>query len=173
MYTWKSYYVVQADYQHWANEVMFEALGHLKPEYIASDQGLFFRSIHHTVDHILLVSQVWQARLRGVEVVAPNYKVINEPDWRELENKLRKETRHLQDWLDHQPDAWFEGQIAYVSSDARLKSNWIRDALNHLFTHYAHHRGQISAVLTRLDAPCPEMDFIYYRRAMDRILAEN
>ncbi len=40
MYTWKSYFIVQADYQHWANEVMFTALGHLDQEAIVSDQGL-------------------------------------------------------------------------------------------------------------------------------------
>ncbi|MBK6744613.1 MAG: DinB family protein [Hydrogenophilales bacterium] len=173
MYTWKSHYVVQTDYQHWANEVLFSAIDHLKPEFLDSDQGLFFKSIHHTLDHMLLVSQVWQARLRGETLEpAPNYKAIQHPDWRELKNAMRKETRHLQDWLDRQPKAWFEGKITYVSSDGKMKDNWVRDVLNHLFTHYAHHRGQISAVLTRLEAPCPEMDFIYFRREMDKILAE-
>jgi uncharacterized damage-inducible protein DinB len=47
---------------------------------------------------------------------------------------------------------------------------WARDALTHLYTHYAHHRGQISAVVTRLGAPCPEMDFLFYRREMERLL---
>lgn len=173
MYTWKSYYVVQADYQHWANEVLFSAADHLKPAFLTSDQGLFFKSIHHTVDHMLLVSQVWQARLRGeTRAAEPDYKTIQHPDWRDLKNALRKETRHLQDWLDSQPDAWFEGKINYIANDGRMKDNWVRDALNHLYTHYAHQRGQVSAVLTRLDAPFPEMDFIDYRRSMDKILAE-
>jgi uncharacterized damage-inducible protein DinB len=65
MYTWKSYFVVQADYQHWANEVLFSALDHLNDEAIGADQGLFFNSIHHTADHILMVSQSWLARLKG------------------------------------------------------------------------------------------------------------
>lgn len=66
MYTWKSYYIIQADYQHWANEVLFSALDHLQPDALASDQGLFFNSIHHTVDHMLLVSQAWLARLKEI-----------------------------------------------------------------------------------------------------------
>ncbi len=174
MYTWKSYYVVQADYQHWANEILFEAADHLKPEFLASDQGLFFKSILHTIDHMLLVSQVWQTRLRGeISSEPPDYKHLHHPDWRELKNALRKETRRLQDWLDHQPDAWFEGRIAYTASDGRIQENWVRDALNHLYTHYAHHRGQVSAVLTRLEAPRPAMDFIFYRREMDKILAAS
>ncbi len=171
MYTWKSHYVVQADFQHWANEVLFAALDHLKPEVLASDQGLFFHSVHHTLDHMLLVSQVWQARLKGETLANPDYKSIQHPDWRELKNALRLETRHLQGWLDQQPEAFFDSRLDFIAGDGKMKNHWVRDMLNHLFTHSVHHRGQISAAITRLGGPCPEMDFIYYRHEMDRILS--
>jgi uncharacterized damage-inducible protein DinB len=171
MYAWKSHFVVQSDYQHWANEVLFATLDHLQPEVIGSDQGLFFNSIHHTVDHMLVVSQSWLARLQG-ENLAVDYKIINNPDWRELKLALRRETRKLQTWLEAQPSAFFDSQIVFTGSDGKSRSMWVRDVLTHLFTHYAHHRGQISAVATRLRAPCPEMDFVYYRREMERLLSE-
>lgn len=171
MYTWKSYFVIQADYQHWANEVLFTALDHLQPDAIGSDQGLFFHSIHHTVDHMLVVSQAWLGRLKG-EPFSPNYKAINHPDWRELKITLRKEVRHLQDWLAAKPDEFFDKQISFSGSDGKPRQMWVRDVLTHLFTHFAHHRGQVSAVATRLGAPCPEMDFLYYRREMEKVMAE-
>jgi uncharacterized damage-inducible protein DinB len=171
MYTWKKYFVVQADYQHWANEVLFTSLDHLQPEVIDSDQGLFFNSIHHTIDHMLLVSQLWLARLQG-EKLSVNFKVINHPDWRDLKLSLRRETRKLQAWLEAQPPEFLDSQIEYTGSEGKLHTMWVRDVLAHLLTHYAHHRGQVSAVLTRLGAPCPEMDFVYYRREMARLLNE-
>ena len=171
MYAWKNYFVVQADYQYWANEVLLSSLDHLQNEVIGSDQGLFFGSVHHTVDHMLLVSQSWLARLRG-EQLAVNYKVINNPDWRELKLALRRETRKLQTWLEAQPLEFFDSRIEFIAGDGKSRAIWVRDALTHLFTHYAHHRGQISAVVTRLGAPCPEMDFVYYRREMERLLSE-
>lgn len=171
MYSWKAYFIVLADYQHWANEVLFGSLDHLQAEVIGSDQGLYFNSIHHSVDHILLVSQVWQARLRG-ESMEANYRVVNQPDFRELKQALRRETRKLQSWLEAQPEAFFEAEISFAGGDGKPRQMWARDALTHLFTHYAHHRGQISAVITRLGGPCPEMDFVYYRREMDRLLNE-
>lgn len=171
MYTWKSHFVIQADYQHWANEVLFTALDHLQPEVLGSDQGLFFKSIHHTVDHMLVVSQTWLARLKG-ESLSPDYKVIHHPDWRALKIALRKEVRHLQDWLASREDAFFDSQCRFTASDGKLREMWVRDVLVHLFTHYAHHRGQVSAVITRLGGPCPEMDFVYYRREMDKLIAE-
>ncbi len=171
MYTWKNHFIIQADYQHWANEVLFNALEHLTPDSLSSDQGLFFRSIHHTVDHMLLVSQVWLARLQG-ENLSVNYRVIQHPDWRGLQNALRLETRKLQGWLDAQAEEFYDREFEYTGSDHRPRRMWVRDALTHLFTHYAHHRGQVSAVATRLGAPCPEMDFVYYRREMEKLLAE-
>ncbi|MEW5771275.1 MAG: DinB family protein [Pseudomonadota bacterium] len=171
MYTWKSYFVIQADYQHWANEVLFDALDHLQPDVIGSDQGLFFKSIHHTVDHMLVVSQSWLARLKG-EAFSPDYKTINHPDWRELKIALRREVRHLQDWLAARPDEFFDAHCRFTSGDGKPREMWVRDVLSHLFTHYAHHRGQVSSVVTRLGGPCPEMDFVYYRREMSKILSE-
>jgi len=171
MYSWKSHFVIQADYQHWANEVLFSALDHLQPDVLGSDQGLFFKSIHHTVDHMLVVSQAWLARLKG-ESFSPDYKVINHPDWRELKLALRKEARHLQDWLAARPDDFFDQRFSFSGSDGKAREMWVRDALTHLLTHYAHHRGQVSAVVTRLGGPCPEMDFVYYRREMDKLISE-
>lgn len=171
MYAWKSHFVVQSDYQHWANEVLFTSLDYLQPEVIGSDQGLFFNSIHHTVDHMVLVSQLWLSRLQG-EHLAVNFKIINNPDWRELKLALRRETRKLQTWLEAQPPEFFDKQIGFVDSEGKSRSMWVRDVLTHLFTHYAHHRGQVSAVAIRLGVPCPEMDFVYYRREMERLLSE-
>lgn len=171
MYTWKNHFVILADYQHWANEVMFDALSHLTADSISSEQGLFFGSIHHTVDHMLMVSRVWLARLQG-QNLSVNYREIHHPDWRDLQNALRRETRKLQDWLEAQADAFYDGEIEFTGSDGRARSMWVRDAVTHLYTHYAHHRGQISAVATRLGAPCPEMDFLYYRREMEKLLGE-
>jgi uncharacterized damage-inducible protein DinB len=171
MFTWKNYFLIQADYQHWANEILFNSLDLLTQDAIDSNQGLFFQSIHHTADHILMVNRTWLARLRG-EAFSVNYRQIQYPDWRELKKAMRQETRKLQKWLDEQPEEFFDGQVTFVGGDGRERTLWVRDALTHLFTHFAHHRGQVSAVATRLGAPCPEMDFIYYRREMERLLAE-
>jgi uncharacterized damage-inducible protein DinB len=171
MYAWKNYFVVQADYQHWANEALFTALDHLQPDAIGSDQGLFFSSIHHTTDHILLISQSWLALMQG-ETLVVNYKVINNPDWRELKLALRREMRKLQNWLEAQSPAFFDTEIEYVGSEGKSHSMWVRDVLTHLYMQFAHHRGEISAVATRLGAPSPEMDFVFYRREMKRLLSE-
>lgn len=118
MFSWKNHFVILADDQHWANEVLFASLEHLTPDALSSDQGLFLRSIHHTLDNMLAVGELMLARLKG-ETRTVNTREIEHPDWRELQNALRRSTRRLQAWLAAQDAAWFEGEIEFADSDAR------------------------------------------------------
>lgn len=164
MITWKKHFLYQVDYQHWANDVLFASLDHLEDGARKSPQGLFFDNIHKTVEHMLQTNRSWMARLRQESL--PSQKSAGHGDWRALKNALRLDIRAMQRWLDAQPDGFFEQRLDYPATNNQSHSGWVRDILTHLMTHMAHHRGQISAVATRLGAPLPEMDFILYRREM-------
>ncbi|MCX7674191.1 MAG: hypothetical protein N2Z63_11465 [Thiobacillaceae bacterium] len=171
MYGWKSHFVIQADYQHWANEAMLASLGHLTPDSLTSDQGLYFRSIHHTVDHMLTVLKEGMACLQG-ECQRLNHWQLHHTDWGELQSALRHDTRRLQTWLQEQEEDFFEREIAVSGADCRPQPMWARDLLTHLFTHAAHCRGQVIAAACRLGAPYPQLAFSIYRREMERLLNE-
>ena len=83
----------------------------------------------------------------------------------------QQELRGLQHWLEMKPDTFFESEIGYRSTEGKERRNWVRDVLTHMMGHMVHHRGQVSAAATRLGAPAPEMDYIYYKRAVDSALA--
>lgn len=173
---YKKHFVYQVDYQHWANEVLFNSLDRLDEAGRQSAQGLFFSSIHHTVDHMLTVNKLWLGRLRREQSFPTSFNTIYQPVWRDLKNHFRAHLREMQHWLEAQSDDFFEDELHYTSSDGERRHNWIHDILTHMMTHMAHHRGQVSAVATRLGAPAPEMDFLYYKRAMQKGLekiAEN
>lgn len=165
---YKKHFVFQADYQHWANEILFDSLDRLEETGRQSPQGLFFSSIHHTVDHMLTVNKLWLGRLRREQSYPVSFAVVQEPVWRELKNHFRAHVREMQHWLEGQAEEMFEEELHYTSSDGERRHNWIHDILTHMMTHMAHHRGQISAVALRLGAPVPEMDFLYYKRAMQK-----
>ncbi|MDD5365034.1 MAG: DinB family protein [Gallionellaceae bacterium] len=171
MYTWKSYFVIQADYQHWANEALFTALARLRPEALETDQGLDFRSIHLSADHMLGEVQLWLARLQGA-VMPSAPRELQHPVWRELQTTLRHETRNLEKWLEAQPDSFFEGEVRFNGNGGAPRTLWVRDVLTHLFSHFAYLRGQLSAAATRQGAPCPELDFVHYRHEMAKLLHE-
>jgi uncharacterized damage-inducible protein DinB len=162
-YAWKSYFIIQMDYQLWANDRMFAALGHIDYASLAQDAGLPFHSIHHTVDHLLLVNRLWFGRLRGQNSYV-DFTQMAYPDWNQLIEMIQANLRELQFWLEACDDAFFDSELAYTTSKGSSETMWVRDLLTHLMSHHVHHRGQISAVVTRLGRPALEMDYLYYKR---------
>lgn len=159
----KEYFVEQADYQRWASEELFKSLDTLTEDQRRQDSGLFFRDIHKTVDHILIVTRNWRARLSGDFDNVTGYDVLLFDDWSQLKQALSSEFVSMEKWLSDQPEDWFAGSIVYPGSGGKTREAGIADGLIHIMTHAIHHRGQLSAVCTQMGAPSPEMDFVYYR----------
>lgn len=159
----KEYFVEQADYQRWACAELFRSLDALNDAQRRGDAGLFFGNIHKTVDHILIVTRNWRARLEGAFERVLGYDKLLCSEWTELKRALLDEFTTLGPWLATKEPGWFAESIEYPTSDGGRRSVAVRDALTHVMTHAVHHRGQISAVCTRLGVTSPEMDFVYYR----------
>lgn len=164
--SFKQYFVYQTDYQHWANDVLFNALDRLSEDARNSSQKLFFGSIHNSVDHLAFFYRKWFARLKG-EHQSVSYNGTLIADWRELKNAMRQDIRSMQRWLEHQPDDFFDSRINYLRTlSHEEKGVWVRDALTHVFTYASLERGHISAVGSALGAPFPDMGYYTYRLEM-------
>lgn len=162
----KQYFLYQTDYQHWANDALFNALDRLDDEARNSPQKLLYGSIHGSVDHLAFFYIKWFARLKG-EQQAPDYSGTLQTDWRELKNGLRQTIRAMQRWLEHQPHEFFDQQLRYRRTRGQSENTiWARDALTHIYTYAAMERGQIAAIASTLGAPIPSMAYYTYRREM-------
>ncbi len=159
----KNYFAEQADYQRWACAELFHSLDTLSDDQRRADVGLFFKNIHKTVDHILVVTRNWKARLAGEFEKVTGYDVLLHHDWQELKRAVLDEFTNLGKWLSEKQPGWFNETVEYPGSGGKRKRVAVADGLIHIMTHAVHHRGQISAVCTRLGAPSPEMDFVFYR----------
>lgn len=159
----KEHFVEQADYQRWACAELFKSLDTLNDAQRRGDAGLFFRDIHKTVDHILVVTRNWRARLEGAFDRTTSYDKLLYGDWGQLKTALLDEFANLEAWLKGREPQWFADSIEYPTADGGRRRVAVRDALTHIMTHAVHHRGQISAVCTRLGVKSPEMDFVFYR----------
>ena len=159
----KSYFVEQADYQRWACEELFKSLDTLSDEQRKKDCGLFFRNIHKTIDHMLIVVRNWRARLSGDFDNVTGYDVLLFDDWEQLKQALSKEFASVGQWLSAQPESWFNETISYPGAGGKMRDAAVVDGLIHMMTHTVHHRGQVSAICTQMGASSPEMDFVFYR----------
>lgn len=162
----KQYFLYQTDYQHWANNTLFNALDRLDEEARNSPQKMLFESLHNSVDHLAYFYVKWFARLKG-EQQAPAYTGTVHADWRELKNDMRQTVRAIQRWLEHQPEEFYDRQLRYRRTLSQAENAiWVRDALTHMYTYAAMERGQIAAIAGTLGAPLPSMAYYTYRREM-------
>lgn len=157
------FFIEQADYQGWACGELFRSLDTLTEAQRREDLGLFFHDIHKTTDHILVVTRNWYARLTGDFDRVQGYDVLLHDDWEELKQALLDEFASLGAWLATRDPGHLEETVRYPGSGGKTREIGCRDALVHIMTHAVHHRGQLSAACTRLGAPSPEMDFVFYR----------
>ena len=94
---------------------------------------------------------------------ATPYDVVLHEDWDTLKAAVDDEFRVMGEWLFAQHGDWFTSTASYTSGGKEQQAA-VTDGLIHIMTHAVHHRGQITAILTRMGAPSPEMDFVFYRR---------
>lgn len=161
----------QLDYQRWANQTLFDSLARLQPEVLHGEEGLQFGSIRATVAHLLAAIRQWGALLRDEPL--PSAEVQDEPAaWPDLKRQLQDELRLLRHWLEQQAPDTLHGRIAYSRPGGEIHYASRSDILTQLSTQLDHQRGQLSAVATRLGAPLPAMDYIYFVRDMDRAAHE-
>ncbi len=169
-YTWKSYFVVQADYQLWANDRLFAALGQMDTPLLRSVQSLPYGSIYGTVESMLSESRSWFADLR--EDSLPTAGSDIPADWDRLIEVTQELVRALQLWLEQCEDAFFERQVICRTSDGAAETLWVRDVLTHMMMRLAHQRGQIAVTITRLGYRSLETDYVYYKREMSAYRAQ-
>lgn len=169
MTTLKKHFIYQADYQHWANDMLFAALDTLDEDARQGNQGMVFENIHKSMNHILVVTRSWMARLKQENQIVGREELLV-AEWKELKNALRLEFREAQRWLEAQPEAFFDEQISYLDTNNQARQIWVRDALTHIMTHAAHLRGQVTTIAVRLGAAAPEMDYIFYKGEMTKSL---
>jgi uncharacterized damage-inducible protein DinB len=155
-----------AHYNQWFNQRLYDACEALSDAERKQDRGAFFRSIHHTLNHIVVGDQVWLKRLRqccsdhGLVCASLGEDVLDLPggatlstvlfdDWTALRRKRTQLDHGIVDWLAQIP-ADFPGlTMRYANTEGveRVHPTW--QALTHFFNHQTHHGGQVTTLLAQ------------------------
>lgn len=152
-----------ARYNGWVNERMFAVCEGLGETARRRDVGLFFRSIHGTLNHLLLGDRVWLGRLTATPLVAAA-SLADElyADFDELWRQRRLTDAALRGYIEALDEAAVDGVLRYRSLEAGAERSYpIAAVLSHLFNHQTHHRGQISAAIGQLGGDYGSMDLIW------------
>jgi uncharacterized damage-inducible protein DinB len=155
-----------AAYNRWANQRLYEEAGHLPDEARKRDLGLFFRSLHGTLNHLLVADRIWLRRLTGEGPEPTRLNEIVHESFAELRDAREQEDARAIRFVASLSEADLDAPFAYRTLAGKEHTQRRRETLAHFFNHQTHHRGQAHAALTILGVPEPApLDLLVMQRS--------
>lgn len=153
-------------YNAWVSEATYVACDQLSDKDRKADIGLFFKSIHGTLNHLLWGDQVWMYRLTGTP--APISEAIpgsttQYDDYDEMRDVRLAFDQVIVKWASGVQQSDIDGELSWFSSAVDAQVTKPRPLLiMQMFNHQTHHRGQIHGALTRagIKAPVTDLPFM-------------
>ncbi len=152
-----------ARYNAWLNGRVYEAVSALPEDDYRGDLGLFFGSVHNTLNHLLVVDRLWGGRIEGVDRGVRALDEVLHDDFPSLRAAREAEDERLIALVDGLDDARLTAPVTY----ARIIGEGTQETrcdhvLMTLANHQTHHRGQVSAVLTQAGHGHPPLDLVFF-----------
>ncbi len=151
-----------AQYHGWATERLLASIGHLPEDVYRRSCGLFFQSIHGTLNHLLLTDGgIWYPRFSGARQTSLPLDAELENDRSALASRLIAAASIWSGYVDGLSETALAGDLHYIMTTGQKRVLPMSAALLHVFNHGTHHRGQITAALSMLGFEYQPLDLPY------------
>ncbi|GGX45698.1 damage-inducible protein DinB [Tateyamaria omphalii] len=159
------YVRIMARYNAWQNRQLTEMLTGVPDVELRKDRGAFFGSIMATLNHILWGDAMWMSRL-DPKIPAPRVPAEDHKDFTPTFAVWTAERFRMDGtirlWADDLDTIALKGDLSWYSG--MLKRDFhapFEVCVTHLFTHQAHHRGQVHAMMTAAGLSAPVTDIVF------------
>jgi len=158
----KSMLSLMADHNRWMNEKLYAVCAYIPDEARKRDLGAFFRSIHGTLNHLLLVDRLWFGRMTSNPFPVQTLDQELYADFDTLKRERADTDVVMAGFIAELQPARLAETVTYISfvkkESVTLPLGLI---LTHLFHHQTHHRGQVTTLISQLGYDFGETDMIY------------
>lgn len=132
-----------AAYNRQMNQQFYAACAKLDEAALMQDRGAFFKSIFGTLNHLLLVDRLWLGGFTEQNVAFSSLDEELFSTFEELRNARLQTDADIENWA---------GSLSAEALAAPMPGRlgfplWV--TATHFFNHQAHHRGQLSALLSQ------------------------
>lgn len=150
-----------ARFNAWQNRILFGLCADIGDAARRADRGMFFGSVHATLNHILFID------LRIIDMIAGREPAPFEPrtivcdDFDDL-RKLREQTDGQIKQIASAPDKdWQDGRRPLTGLDGEVRHLPLQVFFMQMFNHQTHHRAQITSELHKMgvDYGCTGVPF--------------
>ena len=163
----KSRYGMFAGYNALCNERLYAAAATVSDADYRADRGAFFKSLHGTLNHLLVGDRIWMRRFTGVGQKPPSLDAILYDDFATLRAERRKQDTLIARYVERLSEEDLKGSLRYTTVvRPQTLEQPLMPALDHFFNHQTHHRGQAHALLSSIvgNDATPSFDLIVYQR---------
>jgi uncharacterized damage-inducible protein DinB len=161
----KPHFAMMAGYNAWCNERIYDVAAQLSDADYRADRGAFFKSMHGTLNHLLVADRIWLKRFSGKGEAPNRLDAILFENLSELRAARQKEDERIVAYVDSLTEADLAGRIRYrtITNPIEIEQP-LAPALVHFFNHQTHHRGQAHCLLTGFGLDAPSLDLILFQR---------
>ena len=160
-------YRMFAAYNEWCNERLYDAAGALSDADYRAGRGAFFKSLHGTLNHLLVGDRIWMNRFTGEHDLPKSLDEILYEDFAALRAERRTMDASISRYIGGLTEQDLSKTIRYrtFSRPADIEQQ-LASALDHFFNHQTHHRGQAHALLSSFigNEATPSFDLIIFQR---------
>lgn len=155
-----------ARYNALANSRVYDTCAKLSDTERKKTRQAFFKSIHGTLNHIMVGDRIWMTRFEGGKIQSTGLDAILYEDFEELTAARILEDARIEAFASGLTEEFLAGNLQYRNNQGLIYTDPINLLLPHFFNHQTHHRGQIHDMLTQTDIAPPVLD-------MHRVIRPN
>jgi len=153
-----NHFQLLARYNTLANQRIYETCDRLSDGERKQIRPAFFKSIHGTLNHIMVSDRIWLARFAGKTIPSTGLDAILYADFHELWQVRITEDERIESFAANIEDEFLQGTIQYVNNQGKKYDDPVFLLVAHFFNHQTHHRGQIHDLLTQTNVKPPVLD---------------
>lgn len=145
-----NYAQLMAEYNRWMNEKLYAACVKLSDDERKRDRGAFFKSIHGTLNHLLLADRLWLPRFSDKTYETKPMGVDLYADFDALRTARVAMDRDIVEWASGVTERWLHEPMTWTSKlygMTQTHPRWV--LVTQMFNHQTHHRGQVTTLLSQ------------------------
>ncbi len=159
-----SQFRLMAQYNSWSNSKIYDLVASLTEAERQQNLGAFFKSIHRTLNHILLGDRIWLGRFAvgtchtfqsfqdaTLTFQCESLAQVLSVDFSDLHQERMKTDHVITLWMEELQPAMLSTSLRYTNITLgveREHSLWF--AIAHFFNHQTHHRSQVTTMLQQI-----------------------
>lgn len=135
-------------YNRWMNTSLYKVCATVPDELRKEDKGAFFRSIHGTLNHLLLVDRFWLGWFYNQPRHFQSLDQELYSDFNELRRERERTDTDIETWANSLTPEKLALPLTFTSMTMGTQNTLLMwHCIMHFFNHQTHHRGQLTTLL--------------------------